>query len=43
MKYGYLILIIVLLLLLVWVVNKPSKQTVGTQEAPHSLQTAPEN
>ncbi len=43
MKYGYLILIVVLLMLLVWAVNKPSKPTVGTQEAPHSLQTAPEN
>ena len=43
MKSAYLILVILLILFLVWMNNSPTSQNPSPQEAPHSLQTQPEN
>ncbi len=43
MKYLYFIIALVVLAIIIWVFNPMSQNTPGTQEAPHSLQTAPAN
>lgn len=43
MIYLYLLIFLVILAIILWSFNPMKQKKTGTQEAPHSLQTAPAN